>query len=187
MTIGVIVLAAGLATRFGSDKRVAHLADGRRMINATVTNARDSGLPLLVCLRTHDHQLAAELVAPGITCLQCHRADEGMGATLAEGIRHTEKWDGALIALADMPWIKPDSYERVAAALTRNVIVQPHYGDKAGHPVGFGADFFPALTKLSGDAGGRQLLHAHAQRVQPLQVDDPAIRRDVDRPDDLLS
>ena len=187
MTIGVIVLAAGLATRFGSDKRVAHLADGRRMINATVTNARDSGLPLLVCLRTHDHQLAAELVAPGITCLQCHRADEGMGATLAEGIRHTETWDGALIALADMPWIKPDTYQRVAAALTRDAIVQPHFGDKAGHPVGFGADFFPALTALSGDAGGRKLLQAHAQQVRPIQVEDPAIQRDVDRPGDLLT
>ena len=71
MKVGILILAAGRSARFGSDKRVARLPDGQRIIDATVTNARASGLPLLVCLGMHDHQLAADLVAPGITCLQC--------------------------------------------------------------------------------------------------------------------
>ena len=34
MTAGVLVLAAGRARRFGSDKRLARLPDGRRSIDA---------------------------------------------------------------------------------------------------------------------------------------------------------
>ena len=157
------------------------------MLNATVNNARDSGLPLLVCLRAHDHQLAAELVAPGVTCLQCQRADEGMGATLAEGIRHAGDWRGALIALADMPWIAPGTYRAVADALTSGAIVQPHYRDHPGHPVGFGADYFAELVALTGDAGGRHLLATHSDRLQRIEVDDAAIVRDVDYPRDMLT
>lgn len=185
MTVGVVILAAGSAARFGSDKRLAHLPDGRRMIDATIRNARDSGLPLLVCLRAQDHRLAAELVAPNITCLQCRRAEEGMGATLAEGIRHAGDWDGALVALADMPWVAPRTYRQVADALTPDAIVQPLYRSKPGHPVGFGADLFPELAALAGDVGGKHLLESRAEVLRFVEGDDPAIHRDIDQPRDL--
>lgn len=185
MNVGVIILAAGSATRFGSDKRVARLPDGRRVIDATLGSARASGLPLLVCLRAQDHRLAAELVAPGITCLQCRRADEGLGGTLAEAIGHAAAWDGALVALADMPWIEPATYRAVARSLTADTICQPVFGDAPGHPVGFGAAFFGELAALGGDAGGRALLQAHPDAVRAVAVEDPAVRRDVDSPADL--
>ncbi|NND67285.1 MAG: nucleotidyltransferase family protein [Halioglobus sp.] len=185
MNTGVIVLAAGRSQRFGSDKRSVRLPDGRQMINATVSNARASGLPLLVCLGPDDHQLAADLVAPGISCLQCRHAADGMGATLAEGIRSIGQWDGALVALADMPWILPGTYQQVAMALTRETIVQPHYRNEPGHPVGFGAEFFAALGALTGDVGGRHLLAENPDKLRRVDVTDAAIHRDVDRPRDI--
>lgn len=185
MNIGVLVLAAGRSERFGSDKRTTRLPDGGQMLSATVSNARESGLPLLVCLGIHDNQLANGLAAPDVSCLQCRRAEEGMGSTLAEGIRSIAGWDGALVALADMPWITPGTYQQVAMALTPGTIVQPHYRNKPGHPVGFGAAFFPALGALSGDEGGKHLLAENLDKLRRLDVADAAIHRDVDRPQDI--
>ncbi len=185
MRAGILVLAAGRAERFGSDKRSAALPDGRRVIDALLDNLRASGLPLLVCLGEDDNELAARLTRDGLDCVRCARAAEGMGGTLAEGIAHVGAWDGALVALADMPWIAPDTYRRVAAALTRDTICQPAFAGSPGHPVGFGAAYFNELAQLAGDVGGRQLLRRHAGCVQRVAVDDPAIHRDVDRPEDL--
>ncbi|MCK7579437.1 MAG: NTP transferase domain-containing protein [Chromatiales bacterium] len=59
-----------------------------------------------------------------------------------------------------------------------------HRGQR-GHPVGFSAEFAPALRALQGDRGARDLLARHADRLQCLEVDDPGVLLDVDTPADL--
>jgi molybdenum cofactor cytidylyltransferase len=61
MTVGVIVLAAGRARRFGSDKRQALLPDGLQVLEALLGQINESGLPILVCLDENDDALAFEL------------------------------------------------------------------------------------------------------------------------------
>ncbi len=187
MKTGILVLAAGKAARFGTDKRLATMSDGRRTLDVTLANARASGLPLSVCLRPGDDQLAQYLGARGFACLRCSRADEGMGATLAQGAANIRGWDAVLVALADMPWVAPASFRAVAAGLAKNCIVVPVCAGRRGHPVGFGSDFFRELASLGGDTGARVLLDRHPQRVRELSLEDAAIVRDIDVPADLTS
>ena len=89
-----------------------------------------------------------------------------------------------LVALADMPWIRPDSIARVAQALRGDAtIAAPGWRDARGHPVGFKASLYGALSALSGDQGAKAILARH--RVELIPVDDPGVVRDVDRPEDL--
>ena len=84
-----------------------------------------------------------------------------------------------------MPWIHPNTFCAIAAHAADDRIVIPVHRGRRGHPVAFGADFFPALAQLDGDVGARQLVAAHAAAVRELAVADAGILRDVDRPSDL--
>jgi molybdenum cofactor cytidylyltransferase len=187
MTVGVLVLAAGRASRFGSDKRQALLPDGKRVIDALLQQVIASDLPLLVCLSEDDQRLAQNLDQQHISYCHCTRAPEGMGGTLAEGIGHLPPWNGVLVTLADMPWVKASTYRAITAQLRPEIICVPTWNGKRGHPVGFGARFFQELSQLGGDFGARLLLDKYAGKVYEVAVEDASILRDIDSPADLLS
>ena len=180
MSVGVLVLAAGRSTRFGADKRLAELPGGRRVIDTLLDNVRATGLKFTVCLGLNDNHIADQLRQENVYCIQCSRADEGMGGTLAEASGHIAGWDGVIVALADMPWIAPDTYLAVATRLSPKTICVPVREGRRGHPVGFGSDFYTALQSLGGDTGARRLLTRYAKQVVELPVNDDAIHRDID-------
>jgi len=185
--VGILVLAAGRSTRFGAhkDKRLAKLPGGRRVLDALLDNVRASGLEFTVCLGVQDNDIAEQLREQNVDYIQCGRADEGMGGTLAEASAHIPDWEGVIVALADMPWIAPDTYLKVAAQLSAKRICVPVREGRRGHPVGFGSDFYAELRSLGGDTGARHLLKKYTETVFELPVNDVAIHRDIDFPSDL--
>lgn len=185
MNVGILVLAAGRSTRFGADKRLAKLPGGRRVIDTLLDNVRASGLEFTLCLGAHDNRIADQLREESVQCIYCGRADEGMGGTLAEASGHIPGWDGVIVALADMPWIAPDTYLEVATRLSAKRICVPVREGRRGHPVGFGSDFYAELRSLGGDTGARHLLKKYTETVFELPVNDVAIHRDIDFPSDL--
>lgn len=185
MRAGILLLAAGTGRRFGGDKRFARLPDGRFLLEATLDTLGATGLPLRVCLRRGDTGAQALLEERGMDWLACPGAERGMGRTIAEGLRGAPAWGAVLIALADMPWIAPDTFVAVAGRCAVGRIVAPVFEGRRGHPVGFGADYFEALARLEGDRGARELLSQYADRLEELPVDDPGILRDVDELADL--
>ena len=182
---GVLLLAAGRAARFGSDKRLARLSGGQCLLNTCIATVCAADLPLRVALRSGDDALAEDLEARSIATLRCADAPRGMGATLAEAVRQLPPWEAVLVALADMPWLRADSVRAVAAAAGEGCICIPSFRGRRGHPVAFGARFLPDLARLDGDNGARELTVRHARAVRELALDDPGIVRDVDRPGDL--
>lgn len=187
MRIGILALAAGRAERFGSDKRFARLGNGRGVLDQFLARAEASGLPVLLCLADHEIELAGKIRRERVQCVLCRRSVEGMGGTLAEGVTRIPGWDGALIALADMPWVEPATYRCLAQRLAPDRICVPTCLGERGHPVGFGRAYFDELSRLGGDSGARSVLARHPRAIEEVAVDDPAIRIDIDRPRDLLT
>jgi molybdenum cofactor cytidylyltransferase len=185
MTVGVMLLAGGRSRRFGADKRLSEFLPGRTLLEHTLKNISLSQLELLVCLRADDQVLEDKLTSAGIKCRRCSNADQGMGATIAEGVTHIPAWSGVLIALADMPWIQPATFCSVAQHTSPEGICIPTFNNQSGHPVGFGRDFFRDLEKLDDDVGARSIINKHGHMVQELPTDDGGILRDIDRPDDI--
>jgi molybdenum cofactor cytidylyltransferase len=108
------------------------------VIDTLLYNVRASGLKFTVYLGVNDNHIADQLREENVHCIQCGRADEGMGGTLAEASGHIPGWDGVMVALAGMPWIAPDTYLKVAAQLSSKRICVPSREGHRGHPVGFG-------------------------------------------------
>jgi molybdenum cofactor cytidylyltransferase len=193
MRIVGILLAAGRGSRFGGDKLLAPLATPAPDIPAGTPVGIASAIHLgqalaeaTAVLRPGHADLAARLRAAGLATIDCPNADEGMGATLSCGVSAAQDADGWVVALADMPWIRPVTIASIAAALAAGAdIVAPVYRGRRGHPVGFARRHRDALIASSGDAGARELIAASRETLTLLDVDDPGVLRDVDVPGDL--
>lgn len=184
--IAGILLAAGASTRFGGDKLLHPLADGTPM---GLSGARkllgkvDCGIAVV---RPSDRALAGLLEAEGWLVARCATAADGMGASLACGVNSAPHVRGWLIALADMPFIRPETIGAVAGLLRAGApLAAPRYQGRRGHPVGFSRAFLGDLTRLDGDRGASAVLAAHASKLQYVDCDDPGIVTDIDRRSDL--
>ena len=190
-----ILLAAGCGARFGGAKLLTPLPAAAHGVGAGTAIGVASCLHLLSALpevvavvRPGDSILASYLRAAGAQVVECPRADEGMGASLACGVATAADADGWIVALADMPWIAPATVAVVGDALRdgADIVATSHIGVRA-HPVGFARRHYVSLTALSGDEGAKSILAAHRDRVQLIEVTDPGVLRDVDTPADLAN
>lgn len=181
-----LLLAAGSSSRFGADKLLHALPDGEAVAVHSARNLR-AALPRVVAVvRDARGELASLLRAAGVGVLACDRAAEGMGASLACGVAATADAAAWVIALADMPFVRPGTVAAVAAAAAQGVMIAaPVYHGRRGHPVGFSRRFLPELLALGGDSGARTIIAAHADAVVLLQCDDAGVVRDIDTPGDL--
>ena len=116
----------------------------------------------------------------------CDRAHEGMGASLACAVRAAGPRAGYLIALADMPYIRPSSIAAVRQALERGAaLAAPYWRARRGHPVGIAGRFYEQLIALGGDEGAKNILAEHAGELVKIPIGDPGVVRDIDTPADL--
>ncbi|MEY2689659.1 MAG: hypothetical protein RL375_3858, partial [Pseudomonadota bacterium] len=73
----------------------------------------------------------------------------------------------------------------VARALEVHPVAFAQYRGRRGHPVGFAAELYSDLAKLSGDEGARRLVARYPAHA--VEVDDPGVMFDVDTPSDLVA
>jgi molybdenum cofactor cytidylyltransferase len=186
-----ILLAAGYSRRFGSNK----------LLRALPAGLQDAGVPIglasarhllealpgsIAVVRPRAQKLSKLLGNAGCDTVVCKNSGEGMGATLAAGVRASADAHGWVVALADMPFIRPETIRVIGKALSEGaVIAAPAYRGDRGHPVGFARRFLDELSGLSGDAGARDILKHHPDWVTLYEVDDPGVLRDIDKPSDL--
>ena len=181
-----LLLAAGSATRFGSDKLRHALPHGVAIAVQAARHLRAELPRVIAVVRPGADETARALAAEGCEVVVCEKAAEGMGASLACAARAAGAADGYLVALGDMPFVRPSTIGAVCDALAAGAaLAAPYWRAKRGHPVGFAGNFRAELEALSGDEGAKRLLDAHAARLVKVPVGDPGAIRDIDRPSDL--
>lgn len=178
-----ILLAGGASTRFGSHKLLYALPDSASIGVRSAGNLIAGVGNALAVVRPGDDRLAALLRDAGCDILVTPRALEGMGGSLAAAIDAASDAAGWVVALADMPFIQPDSIRSVKTALTHGAIIAApvlNSSGERGHPVGFRASLAGELMLLSGDQGARAVIGKHHAELVAIATDDSGIVRDVD-------
>ena len=167
----VLVLASGQGRRFvasgGQGSKLQAMLGGQTVLARTLDAVRASGLSWHLEDAGHD----------------------GMGDSIAAAVRATPEAGGWLVLPGDLPLVRSDSLQRVAAALVGHEVVLPCYGGERGHPVGFGRACGDALKALTGAEGAARIVKAEmaAGRVHFLELDDPGVVTDIDTLDDLAA
>ena len=181
-----LLLAAGSATRFGSDKLRHELPHG---VSIAVQAARHLKLEIprvVAVVRPGSEELAQALAAEKCEVVTCHNAADGMGASLACAAAAAGEADGYLIALADMPFLRRTTIAAVREALVAGApLAAPYFRARRGHPVGLSRRFFQELLTLRGDEGAKRVIAANEKQMVKIPVGDPGALRDIDRPEDL--
>jgi molybdenum cofactor cytidylyltransferase len=179
-----LLLAAGSATRFGSDKLSHPLPHGVAIAVQAARHLKPEVSRLLAVVKPGADALVLQLNNEGCEIVVCENAAEGMGASLACAARAAGKADGYLVALADMPFVRRSSIAAVRDALVSGApLVAPYFRARRGHPVGISGKFFEALLACKGDEGAKQLFLN--SEVKKIPVGDPGVIRDIDTPGDL--
>lgn len=180
-----LILAAGVAKRFGSDKRLFNVGN-KPLVIKTIEVYAEIFARIAVVIRPND---PLESHLPGFCeCICADQAARGQAYSLRAGISALTDEDAATVALADMPFVLSTTLATVRDQLlnlSTKSIVRPLYHGQAGQPVGFKNIHFEHLLALQGDQGAREYIRSRAQEVEWITVDDPGVCFDIDTPQDL--
>lgn len=185
-TIAGIVLAAGTSSRFGSRNKLLTPIDGRPLVQQAVATVREV-LPEVVVVVGHEAtKVRGTMTGLDVTCVENPDYMTGQASSVRRGINEVSPGaDGALIHLGDMPSVQPATIGSLVDAFAAGIgdpVVAATDG-RRGNPVLFGRQHFARLREVSGDIGGRAVIHSSDQAVL-VNTNDPGVHRDIDKPTD---
>ena len=179
MKIGCVVLAAGNARRFGSNKLKAEV-DGESLIRRALEAVPNGLVTVVVSQYPEILALAGEY---GFAAVLNDQPGLGLSRSVRLGLEQLLDCDGVLFLVADQPWLKRDSAEALAALWAQNpgkIAAMAHDGVR-GNPCLFPARFYPELLELTGDRGGSAVIRRHEDALILLETDALELA-DVDTP-----
>lgn len=182
---GVILLAAGLSTRFARGDKLLHAWQGRPLLSwAADLVCAAPCVARIAVIGPHDAAKRELLEAAGISCAINPQPADGMGTSLAVGARALPAdLNGVFVTLGDMPALPVGIFDLLATTLEDGsdcTIVAPSYLGQRGHPVLFSTVHLPALCALRGDGGASVILKAAGATTRLVPVADGGVLRDFD-------
>lgn len=177
--IAVILEAAGNSSRFGSNKLLHVMDDGRPMISSIL----DAVSPLDVykkVLVTQYDEVAA--MAPEFDVVINDRPDLGISRSMQLGLHAGGDADAYMFCVCDQPGLSTTTIERLIEAYKKGTagIVSLAWQGKMCNPKIFSSRYREELMALSGDTGGRQIIASHADDLLLVEAKSEAEVRDID-------
>jgi molybdenum cofactor cytidylyltransferase len=162
--------------------------EGQPLVARAAKAARDAGAdPVVVVLGAH-----AGKIEPALAGLRDVRVvlnpawESGLASSLTAGLHaalQDNTWDGALVTLADQPFIDAEVLRRLTAAFHGGArLVASGYQGVPGVPALFGRERVPELLTLTGEAGAGPWLRKRLSELTIIPLD--AALLDLDTPAD---
>ena len=184
--IAGIILAAGASSRMGTPKALLDYR-GETFVSRLTRVLGTSCNPVIVVLGYHADVIRRQ-VPPTATIAINPDPSRGQLSSLQTGL-------AALPAEADgfafIPVDSPAVAENTVATLARTfehrnpstLFVIPRQSGKRGHPVIAARPIAAEILALRPTAEAREVVHAHVDRTEYVDVEDPGIFTDVDDPE----
>ena len=176
----IILMAAGIGRRFGSNKLLAPFR-GRPLWEyaweRAVEAKKELGIQVLM-VSGYQPLLQAPEVIPVCNDLPLL----GASHTVRLGVKEAERlgMQYAVFMVSDQPMLKTSSLKRLIEAREPGKIVCLSKDGRAGNPVVFHRDFFPELLALTGDRGGKMVMHRHMDAVKWVEANEMSELTDID-------
>lgn len=182
MKLVSVVLAAGSARRFGSDKLSASF-QGEPLVCHAIHAARAAPVGRVIVVAHPGLELAScDDAGPPVDVVRV--TSVALSESLRAGLAAAGEVDGVFVFLGDMPLVPHDAAARLAERIGDSYAAMPLHAGKPGHPVLLSSRAFGDVAMLKGDAGAGKLLRERDD-VACEEWADPLVHADVDRPEDL--
>ncbi len=188
-----IILAAGKASRYGSDvtglPKQLLTWGGESFVRKVSRCALEAGLsPVVVVLGAFARRIRASLEGLPVMYMENPAWENGQSTSIQAGLNSLPKGSGAAVfLLADQPQVPSELVRSLVETHAAGLppLVAPLVEGRRANPVLFDRVTFPELLKLTGDVGGRALFGGGSPYT-PTWVpwEDPALLLDVDTPED---
>jgi CTP:molybdopterin cytidylyltransferase MocA len=170
----------------GSPKALAEFR-GRPLIEHLLSPAWLRELGDVVVVLGHD----AEIVRPMVKRLGYRHVvnpdpDQGRTGSVQIGLKAlAESVRAVFVQPVDCPIVLPETYASLAAAIGPADVAVPSYRGKHGHPPLLSARIFPQILAAGPDVPLRNILHSPGVVRRCVEVNDPGVFLNIDRPEDL--
>ena len=186
--VGLIILAAGKASRMGKPKQLLDFQGNSFVYRAAKAGLNSVCQPVVVVLGAYLEQVIPQIEKLPIQIVENHNWETGMSASIRAGIvtiiKTNPSLDGVIIALADQPLISEINFNRLVASFqhTENLIIASAYSNILGVPALFHCHLFLELMSLEGDRGAKALMRKYQQKLSSISMPEAGI--DIDTQDD---
>lgn len=187
--IGALILAAGSGQRMGGGNKLLQPVGNVPMVRRAANAALAARCASVLVVTGFEAAAVRDCLA-GLDLRFAHNAEylTGMASSLRCGLAAlADDVDAVVVLLADMPFIHGGHVDQLIAAFDpkQAKIVVPMKDGRRGNPVLWPRALFAEMQAVAGDVGARELLRRHADRIEPVTIDDDAIFADVDTPEAL--
>jgi molybdenum cofactor cytidylyltransferase len=183
--IAGIILAAGASSRMGTPKALLDYR-GETFMGRLVRVLGTSCSPVIVVLGYHADVLRQQVPANATIAInpdpsrgQLSSLQTGLAAMPADA-------DGFAFIPVDSPAVAEDTVTKLARTFRRRhpetLFVIPRQSGKRGHPVLAAPSIAAEFLALSPTGEAREIVHAHVDRTEYVDVEDSGIFTDIDDP-----
>lgn len=188
LTAGIL-LAAGRSKRMRQPKLLIPLMNKPLILHSLTPLLKSNLQHVILVLGTHHKDILQLLpVSLKLTVVVNQSCEEGMSSSIKSAIPYLyERTKAIMIALADNPSLSETIINKLleeADKTTKNIIAPQKQG-KMGHPVIFKKKYFPSISQLKGDEGGKLIIEQNPEDLLLIEIDSDAIFTDIDTPEDL--
>lgn len=189
MPMPALVLAAGRSTRMGRPKALLPVTrDGETFIERLVATLIAGGVDDVVVVAGDEAVAIRARLGFRARVAVNRQIDLGQLSSIVVGLDMIDRpgVQAVMIAPVDQPLVSETTVRVLADAWrrTRAPIVRPVRGGRHGHPVIFDRAVFDELRAANPAQGARAIVHAHAESVSDIAVDDDGAFADIDTPAD---
>lgn len=189
--IEAIILAAGKSSRMAPQDKLLLNVEGQPMLRKVALDVLASSVArchVILPATGFDKRFDVIEDLPVHPAHLPEKAEIGMGHSLAyaAGLLSRE-CQGVMVVLADMPCLSAGLIKTLIKHSQSDRITIPQFEGRRGHPVLFGSDFIPDLSQMSGDIGARELINAHSNSIDLIEMTDNGCLLDLDNAEDWRS
>ncbi len=186
--VGLIILAAGSASRMGKPKQLLSYQGSSLISHAVEIGLNSTCKPVVVVLGAYIEQIKPTINKFPVQIIENPQWKTGMSSSIRAGItaikENNPKLDALIIALGDQPLISTAVFNQLVQNYqkTEKIIIAATYSDVIGVPALFSSVLFPELINLEGDRGAKALIDKYNDEVLSISIPTAAI--DIDTPED---
>ncbi len=186
--VGLIILAAGKASRMGKPKQLLTYQGSSLISHAVKVGLNSICKPVVVVLGAYKEQIKPQIEKLPVQIVENPYWKTGMSSSIRAGIAAIKEsksnLDAIIIALADQPLIDAEVFNQLIQSYqqTGNIIIASAYDDIVGVPALFSNIIFSELINLEGDKGAKALMRKYRDEVLTIEIPEAAI--DIDTRDD---